>query len=519
MTVSEERPDRPHLVQRDSAPVGHSRRKRWLLIAAGCLALLVGIFGILLTIKWPFTSPQVAQDLAEATSSKVEIQKFRPIYFPHPGGVAEGITFRHGNIATPLISIQRLTIRASYLGLLTKHISVLKADGMRVILPPFGTDGDWSSASSKIIIDEFIADQSVLVVPPSEAGKEPVEFQVHEFSIHGLGSKHAMAYHAELTNPKPPGEIRSEGQIGPFQQGSIAKAAVNGAYTFDHADLGVLEGIAGTLTSKGSFRGPLDELKVEGATDTPNFSVTRSGHQHSLQTAFSAVVNAVNGDVFLNGVNAQLDHTSLVAQGSVAGQKGVKGKVTSVEFVVRGGHIQDLMLLFVRRPQSPLNGEISFHASTVVPPGPQPFLQKVRLQGDFGIAAAHFTNPQTQQSMSKLSKSAQGHPDDNDPTRVMSGLKGHVDVRNGTANFANLFFNVPGADIDMHGTYGLINQRINLHGTMRMQAKPSQATTGVKSFLMKVMDPFTNKDRGGVPIPVSITGTYDRPEYSASRPK
>jgi hypothetical protein len=121
--------------------------------------------------------------------------------------------------------------------------------------------------------------------------------------------------------------------------------------------------------------------------------------------------------------------------------------------------------------------------------------------------------------MNKLSKSAQGHPDDNDATRVLSGLKGHLDVHDGVANFTNLFFQVPGADVNMHGTFGLINERINLHGTMRMQAKPSQATTGVKSFLMKVLDPFTNKDRGRVPIPVSITGTYNHPDYSASTPK
>jgi len=517
--ASEEQADRPQLVPPHQTANARSRRTLWIFVAAGCVAALIGVFGIVLTLKWPFTPTKVAEDLAEASSSKVEIQNFRAIYFPHPGGVAEVVTFRHDGIATPLITIQRLTIRGSYLGLLTKHIPVLRADGMRVVLPPFGTNGDWSNASSDIVIDEFIADKSVLVVPSSEAGKKPLEFQVHEFSIHGLGSHQPMAYHTALTNPEPPGEIRSDGRIGPFQQGSMERAPVSGAYTFDKADLGVFDGIAGTLSSQGSFHGTLHELNVEGATDTPNFSVTRSGHRHALQTNFAALVNATNGDVFLRGVNARLDHTMLAAQGSVAGRKGQNGKTTSVEFVVRGGHLQDLMLLFVREPKSPLNGEISFHALTQVPPGDKPFLEKVRLQGVFGIDAAHFSNPRTQQSMSKLSKSAQGHPDDNDPTRVLSGLRGHLDVHDGVANFTDLFFHVPGADVNMHGTFGLMNERINLHGTMRMQAKPSQATTGVKSFLMKVLDPFTNKDRGRVPIPVSITGTYAHPEYHAGTPK
>jgi hypothetical protein len=247
--------------------------------------------------------------------------------------------------------------------------------------------------------------------------------------------------------------------------------------------------------------------------------VTRSGHQHRLETDFRAKVNATNGDVILPRVNARLDDTTLAAEGSVAGRPPHKGKFTSLEIVVRGGHMQDLMLLFVREKKSPLNGEISFHTEIEVPPGQGMFLKKVRLRGDFGIDAAHFTNPKTQHSMENLSKSARGHPDSPDPTRVLSGLKGHLDVGNGVATFQDLFFDVPGATVNMHGTYGLITERFNLRGTMRMQAKPSQATTGIKSFLMKVLDPFTNKDRGRVPIPVSITGTYDHPEYHAGAPK
>jgi hypothetical protein len=511
-------PDRLRIVHRRRRP-RLVVRKKWIFIAGGIFLIAVTVLGVLLALHWPFTEKEIAQDLAEASSSKVEIQKYHPIYFPHPGGVAEGVVFRHGTISTPLISIERLTIRGTYLGLITKHISVLKAEGMRVVVPPFGTNGNWSTVSSKIVVDEFIADRSVLIVPSAEQEKKPLAFQFHDFSIHGMGARREMAYRASLTNPEPPGEIRAEGKIGPFKPGASGQSPVSGAYTFEHANLGVFRGISGMLSSKGSFRGTLREINVQGTTDTPDFSVTESGHQHQLDTAFNALVNATNGDVLLKGVNARLDHTTLVAEGSVAGQEGRKGKTTSLEIVVRNGHIQDLMLLFVSQKRSPLNGDISFHAETQIPPGQKPFFSKVRLRGDFGIDAAHFTNPQTQQSMNKLSKSAQGHPDDNDATRVLSGLKGHLDVHDGVANFTNLFFQVPGADVNMHGTFGLINERINLHGTMRMQAKPSQATTGVKSFLMKVLDPFTNKDRGRVPIPVSITGTYNHPDYSASTPK
>ncbi len=488
------------------------------MLGAGTLVLLLAASAILLHIYWPFSAKDVAQDLADATASKVVIQRYRPVYFPHPGGVAEEVVFHHGNIATPLITIQRLTIRGSYLGMITRHVSMLKAEGVRMVLPPFGTNGSWSSRSSNVVIDELIADKSLLIVPSSEPGKRPLQFQVGEFTIHSLGRNHTMDFHTVLANPEPPGEIRSEGKIGPWQD-KMAETPVVGSYLFQHADLGGLGGIAGMLWSKGSFRGTFRKLDVQGSTTTPNFEVKRSGHQHRLDTNFQALVNTTNGDVVLNSVDAQLDNTHVVAQGTVAGKPGQKGKTTSLEIVVRGGRMEDLMLLFVRERRSPLDGEISFHAITKIPPGDEPFFQRVRLEGEFGINAAHFTNPKTQNSMDKLSTSAKGHPDNPDPSRVLSGLKGHVDVNAGVATFTDLFFDVPGAAVTMHGTFGLITQRVDLHGLMRMEAKPSKATTGVKSFLMKVLDPFTNKDRGRVPIPVGITGTYDHPHYEAGTPK
>ncbi len=516
--ADENREHGPKLVSRRPRPAQNRRRTTWVFIAVGTPVVLLAAGAILLHLYWPFSARKVAQDLADASSSKVVIQRYRPIYFPHPGGVAEGVVFRHDNIATPLITIRRLTIRGSYLGMITKHVAVLRAEGVRMVLPPFGTNGNWSNQSSDIVIDELIADKSLLIVPPGEPGKKPLEFQIGEFTIHSLGRNHTMDFRTVLTNPSPPGEIRSEGKIGPWKD-KMDETSIIGSYTFQHAELGALAGIAGTLWSKGSFRGTFRELSVAGSTTTTDFEVKRSGHQHRLDTDFQAVVNTTNGDVTLKSVDAQLDNTRLVVRGSIEGRPGQKGKTTSLEIVVRGGRMEDLMLLFVREKRSPLDGEISFHALTQIPPGDEPFLKKVRLRGDFGVDAAHFTNRKTQNSMDKLSTSAQGHPDNPDPSRVLSGLKGHVDVNAGAATFTDLFFDVPGAAVTMHGTFGLTTQRVDLHGFMRMQAKPSKATTGVKSFLMKVLDPFTNKDRGRVPIPVGITGTYDHPHYQAGTPK
>ena len=39
---------------------------------------------------------------------------------------------------------------------------------------------------------------------------------------------------------------------------------------------------------------------------------------------------------------------------------------------------------------------------------------------------------------------------------------------------------------------------------------------GIKSFLLKAIDPFLKKNRrGGARIPVSVSGTYQKPSYHA----
>jgi len=146
------------------------------------------------------------------------------------------------------------------------------------------------------------------------------------------------------------------------------------------------------------------------------------------------------------------------------------------------------------------------------------------MEGDFGIDAAHFSNPATQQGIGVLSESARGKPPDDDDKEknsadeesLLSDLKGHVVLRNGVATFTNLSFGVPGAHAEMHGTYDLITEKVDLAGVLQMQAKLSDATSGIKSFLVKALSPFLKNNHPREPLPVTITGTYDHPNYHVS---
>src|SRR6185295_1366625 len=108
-----------------------------------------------------------------------------------------------------------------------------------------------------------------------------------------------MAFDATLTNAVPPGEIVTKGNFGPWHRDDPGLTPVDGAFTFDRADLSVFKGIRGILSARGTFGGTLGRLDIHGETDTPEFTVTLSGHPIPLHANYHAIVDGTNGDTIL----------------------------------------------------------------------------------------------------------------------------------------------------------------------------------------------------------------------------
>jgi hypothetical protein len=64
----------------------------------------------------------------------------------------------------------------------------------------------------------------------------------------------------------------------------------------------------------------------------------------------------------------------------------------------------------------------------------------------------------------------------------------------------------------MHGTYNVLNEKIDFHGTVKMDAKFSQSASGIKSLFAKALDPFFNEKQGSA-VPVEMDGTYHHPHF------
>src|SRR5689334_14935073 len=224
-----------HLVHRRT-----KRRKRRLLLLLVVAAALSGTAVVLFVRNWPFTEAKILADLGEATSSQVEIKGFKQTFIPSPGCIAENVTFRRGNESTPLITVQKLTIRGSYSGLFTKHVSTILADGTHIVIPPLGRGEGWptNKSTTQIVVGELIANGAVLFTSRNP-GKQPLKFGVHDFHIHDLGGNGAMSFETDVWNPTPPGEVHASGKLGPWKTDSPIETPISGKYSFRHADLGV----------------------------------------------------------------------------------------------------------------------------------------------------------------------------------------------------------------------------------------------------------------------------------------
>jgi hypothetical protein len=287
----------------------------WALLG---IALCSAIPVVLLAAKWPFTREGMVKRLEQASSARVEIGKFRSTYFPFPGCVAEDVTFRTVTPAAapkpadPIITIRKLTIESTFLGLFSKpgRIRSLTADGLRIHVPPGGADLHSTSGTNQdqVLIDELSAENALLEVGSSPDGRGPLTFQVHRVQFRNVGGKDKTPFQVSLHLPLPPGEVQSSGSLGPWKddKGTVRSTAISGNYVLERADLGVFKSLAGELSSRGEFSGTLERLNVAGNTDSPQFEVTESGHRFHLSTQFRGTVDLRNGDVILPTLQAKL---------------------------------------------------------------------------------------------------------------------------------------------------------------------------------------------------------------------
>jgi hypothetical protein len=364
-----------------------------------------------------------------------------------------------------------------------------------------------------VLVDEIVADGAKLDMLVKDPNKPPHVFDISRLRLQPAGLGQPMAYEATLTNPVPAGEIDSHGEFGPWQTDEPRLTPLHGVYTFSHADLSTIRGLRGILSSTGQFNGPLDRIDVQGETTTPDFSLGISGHPVPLETKFHAIVDGTTGNTTLDPVHAKLLHSEFVARGGVYRVPGQSYRRVLLDAVSDHAQLEDLLRLALKADKPPMTGDVSFRSHIDIPPGTGAIAERLKLDGEFHISSAQFSQLDIQSKVAALSHRGSGQSDPEGSGSVASDFGGKFVLEGGLMTFSNLIFGVPGASVHLDGTYALVDQEIDFRGSLRLQATLSQLTTGWKSALLKPFDLLFEKQGAGTFVPITITGTGSDPHF------
>ncbi len=498
-------------------------RRRLKMAILASLVVMAALSAIGLYSAKPLIKKRAVELLSEKFQGDVELGDLEISVFPsvRVRGSHLAVRYEGHSDVPPLIQVREFTGRASLLGLLGKpwEIDQVELRGLLIQIPPKDrlspgkTRGNWTRIKDMpVLVRELIVEDGRIELLPRTSDKPPHVFELHRVHMRYVGLHRPASFTAELTNATPPGEIETAGAFGPWNPDDPGGTPLAASYTFLNADLSVFRGIAGTLSSKGKFQGVLNRIEVEGATDTPDFSLKISGRPLALHTDFSATVDGLNGDTFLHPVQARLLNSLIVANGEVIGKRGVKGKTIKLDVVVNQGRIENMLRLAVKSLRPVMTGGMKLHTKFDLPAGEGDIIERLKLRGKFGVEDAQFTDAKLSQKVQTLSRKGQGKPNDVGAGSDVSQLEGRFGLSNADMSFEQLRFAVSGASVQLSGGYGLESEALDFHGYLRLDAKLSQTMTGFKSALLKPFDSFFRK--GGVTaIPIKIGGTREKPSF------
>lgn len=533
-----------------------TRRKilRWVAAGLGLAVLVMGIMTIVVAIKLRDNSltRKVTEALSERLKAEVTLDSLSVHLWPSVRIVGRGLTIRRlvdPPNHPPIIVAESFIVHPGLRNILKGRAEQVEMVGMRLTIPrrmggsgpakptPKPTDaavetsalpaqGPHGPAQTKpnspAIINRLIAKNAELVYVSKRPDGPLRVFQIHEVELHELSFDNPMAFAAHLTNPLPRGQVRSKGHFGPFNPDEPGESPIEGSYDFAEADFGTLKGLSGTVTSKGIFAGILDEVQVDGTTESENFQLDEGGHPTPLMTQFRAVVDATSGDLQISHLDGRLADSAFTATGSIARAEsadGHRGRYVALDIEFAAGRIEDLLGFMHEAARPLMHGDVTLKGKVLLPTGEGRALDRLDVVGTIGLDDAQFSSRAMQGKLLEMSRRAQGLKKDETPSSAVVDLKGTFRILKGQARFRTLHFRTEGALVTLVGNYGLRDTGLDFVGTVRLDAPISKVVGGVKGFFLKAVDPLFRKQGAGTVLPIKMVGTLKEPQTSVQMGK
>jgi hypothetical protein len=488
------------------------------LVLAGIvitLGLAGGAGALLLSSSW--ASERVKREAIEFIEARfdasVEIGEITLRLFPRVAVSGNGLTLTRRDEDVPFLSFARFEIAGSPLALLRRRVEQIELDGFELrVLRGRPRSKPALQPARDIRIDRIHVLNGRLLIVPNNPEKLPLDFALHEVTLHDFGFDRESRYSAILTNPKPESVIQSEGRIGPWDTLALRSTPLQGVYLLKEGKMHTIKGLGGLLTSQGSFQGILERIDVQGTTSIPDFQLTLARQPVPLETRYSATVDGTTGDTYLHDVEAKLGRSVIHAKGAVESTRGVKGRTITLDVTATNARFEDLLRLSIKGAPS-MRGALDLQTAFVLPPGEKDVPQRLALRGTFAIRNGHFTSETVQDKLDELSRRGRGEPTNEDVSNVVSNFGGQFALANGVVTLPSVKFAVQGANVDLNGDYRLETESLNFAGALMLDAPLSRTVTGFKSFLLKAIDPLFRRNGAGTLIPIRIQGTIAQPEF------
>jgi AsmA-like C-terminal region len=501
----------------------HLRVARWFIaiVGGGLVALWITL---VLVSRAPILQRKLVQALNDQLDAEVELGSFEVKAFPllRIHGDNLKLRLKKQENPAPFIEVRHFEVAGGLFGLLhrQRRFTSVELSGLRITIPPRTPDDRaagkeaGSAIAGPVLIDRIESKDAQLIIVPKDPRKEPKIFAIHNLLLESVGFNRTMPFIATLTNPIPVGEIATKGTFGPWIKSDPGQTPLQGTYSFEHADLNTIKGISGILKSLGEFSGTLEEIDVRGTTSTPDFAIDVGGTPIPLTTTFHAVVDGTNGNTYLKQVEGKLADTPISASGAIESQPSVKGRTVKLDVKIAGGRIQDVLKLAVRAKDPVMVGSIALQAQLLLPPGHAKVIDRLELKGRFGLENTRFTDREVQEKFVELSRRAQGKKPDEAMAKITADMGGRFVLKNASIRFDPLVFELPGAEIELAGAYGLRSQQLDFSGRLSMEAPISKAAGGgIKGFFLKAVDPIFRKQGKGAVIPITIQGPREQPKF------